>query len=55
MPIIGIGGISNTEDALDFFRLGVKAVEVGTANFPNPNVIPEIVDGLEQQFKQSLD
>ncbi|PIS17244.1 MAG: hypothetical protein COT59_01575, partial [Candidatus Nealsonbacteria bacterium CG09_land_8_20_14_0_10_42_14] len=54
VPVIGIGGIFNTEDALDFFRLGVKAVEVGTANFPNPNIIAEIVDGLKEHFKQSL-
>ena len=47
VPIIGIGGISNAEDASDFFRLGVKAIEVGTANFPNPKAIAEIVDGLK--------
>jgi dihydroorotate dehydrogenase (NAD+) catalytic subunit len=49
VPVIGIGGISNTEDALDFFRLGVKAVGVGTATFSNPNAIPEIVDGLSKE------
>lgn len=49
VPVVGIGGISNAEDALDFFRLGVKAVEVGTANFSNPKVISEIVDSLEQK------
>jgi len=51
VPVIGIGGISNTEDALDFFRLGVKAVEVGTANFNNPKAIAEIVDGLSKGGK----
>jgi len=52
VPVIGIGGIYNTEDALDFFRLGVKAVQVGTANFLNPNVIAEIADGLKEKLKE---
>jgi len=52
VPVIGIGGIYNTEDALDFFRLGVKAVQVGTANFLNPAVIAEIADGLKQKLKE---
>jgi dihydroorotate dehydrogenase (NAD+) catalytic subunit len=52
VPVIGIGGIYNTEDALDFFRLGVKAVQVGTANFRNPGVIAEVVDGLKHKLKE---
>ena len=51
VPVIGIGGISDTEDALDFFRLGAQAVGVGTATFSNPNTIPEIVDGLTKEVK----
>lgn len=47
VPVIGIGGIYTVEDALDFFRLGVKAIQVGTANFLNPNTMAEIADDLE--------
>lgn len=53
VPVIGIGGIASAEDALDFFRLGVKAVQVGTANFLNPKAIAEIVDGLEQKQQEA--
>lgn len=53
VPLIGIGGIMNFEDALDFFRLGVKAVQVGTANFPNPLVLPKIIADMEKYFKEN--
>lgn len=47
VPIIGIGGISSFEDALDFLESGADAVEVGTANFLNPNTMLEIIKGLK--------
>ncbi len=47
VPVIGLGGIMNTRDALEFIMAGATAVEVGTANFINPNVSAEIVKGLE--------
>ena len=46
IPVIGIGGITNTEDALEFFIVGARAIQVGTANFINPKAAVEIVDGL---------
>ncbi len=46
VPIIGIGGIMNLEDALDFFEMGVQAIAVGTATFINPNTMTEIIEGL---------
>lgn len=46
IPIIGMGGIMNTEDALEFLMAGATAVAVGTANFVNPGTTMEIVDGL---------
>ena len=46
IPVIGIGGISTTEDALEFMLAGAAAVQVGTANFVNPRGAEQIVDGL---------
>lgn len=48
VPVIGLGGIMNTRDALEFIMAGATAIEVGTANFINPNVSAEIVKGLDQ-------
>ncbi|HEX8043181.1 MAG TPA: HisA/HisF-related TIM barrel protein [Candidatus Deferrimicrobium sp.] len=50
IPVIGIGGIQNAEDALEFLLVGAAAVQVGTANFRNPNACVEIVDGIRDFF-----
>ncbi len=47
VPVIGIGGIMKAEDALEFFIAGASAVQVGTANFINPHVTMDIIDGIE--------
>ena len=47
IPIIGMGGIASAEDALEFILAGATAVSVGTANFFNPGVTEEIVNGIE--------
>ncbi|MFN3534642.1 MAG: dihydroorotate dehydrogenase [Desulfatiglandales bacterium] len=46
LPVIGIGGIVNAEDAIEFFLVGAKAVQVGTANFVNPKAPIEIIEGI---------
>ncbi|MBA4371815.1 MAG: dihydroorotate dehydrogenase [Thermodesulfovibrio sp.] len=46
IPLIGMGGIMNAEDALEFMMAGAAAVAVGTANFVNPSVTVEIIDGM---------
>ena len=46
IPVIGIGGIENAEDALEFIVAGSTAVQIGTANFINPRVSEEVVDGI---------
>lgn len=51
LSIIGMGGIQNTEDALELILAGATAVSVGTANFANPMVTMEIVDGIEQYMQ----
>ena len=47
IPVIGIGGIMTPEDALEFIIAGACAVQVGTANFVNPNACVDIIDGIE--------
>jgi dihydroorotate dehydrogenase (NAD+) catalytic subunit len=47
IPVIGIGGIMSAEDALEFLIAGATAVQVGTANFVNPQVTMDIIDGIE--------
>jgi len=46
LPIIGIGGIANARDALEFLIVGASAVQVGTANFINPRATLEVLEGL---------
>jgi len=46
IPIIGMGGIENAEDVLEFLLAGASAVAVGTANFQNPFICPEIIADL---------
>jgi dihydroorotate dehydrogenase (NAD+) catalytic subunit len=46
IPIIGIGGISTWEDAMEFIMAWATAIQVGTANFVNPKVVDEIRDGI---------
>ncbi len=46
IPVIGIGGIMNAEDALEFIIAGATAVQVGTANFVDPGVTLKIIEGI---------
>lgn len=46
LPIIGVGGITDAEDVIEFLNAGASAVEVGAANFANPMVCKEIIDDL---------
>ena len=47
VPIMGIGGIATARDALEFIIAGASAVQIGTANFVNPNAGVEVVDGIQ--------
>jgi len=47
IPVIGMGGIMTAEDALEFLIVGAKAIQVGTANFVDPEAALKIVSGLE--------
>ncbi len=52
LPIIGMGGIQNAQDAIEFLLAGASAVSVGTANFHNPCVTEEIIEGIGDYLKQ---
>ena len=53
IPIIGMGGIATSEDAIEMILAGASAVSVGTANFYNPNATIEIIDGIEAYMKKN--
>lgn len=52
LPIIGMGGILTAEDAVEMMLAGATAVSVGTANFRNPVVTEEIIDGIQAYLKE---
>lgn len=52
VPLIGMGGICNAEDALEFILAGATAVSVGTANFSNPYTTIEVAEGIEDYMKR---
>jgi dihydroorotate dehydrogenase (NAD+) catalytic subunit len=54
IPIVGLGGISNTNDAIEFLMAGASAVQVGTATFVNPHSMIEIIDGI-RTYMQTAD
>lgn len=53
LPIIGMGGVSTTEDAIELIMAGATAVAVGTANFYNPYATVEIIDGIEEYMTEN--
>ena len=52
IPVIGMGGISNYEDAIEFIMAGATAIAVGAANFHNPYATAEIVEGIERYMTE---
>lgn len=52
IPVLGIGGISSAEDALEFLIAGARAVQVGTANFVDPGVYARILAGMEDYMRR---
>ena len=46
IPVIGIGGIANVNDVLEFLSVGAEAVQIGTENFTNPTITEDIINGL---------
>lgn len=53
IPIIGMGGVQSTEDALELILAGATAVSVGTANFTNPTATIDIIDGIQDYMENN--
>lgn len=47
IPIVGLGGIMNATDAVEFLLAGARAIEIGTANFIDPQVTLKVIDGID--------
>ncbi len=52
VPIVGLGGIMNASDAIEFLLAGASAVQVGTANFIDPRVTVKIIDGIDDYLQR---
>ena len=52
IPVVGLGGISCWQDAVEFIMAGASAIQVGTATFANPRCMTEIIDGLAAFMKE---
>ena len=52
IPIIGCGGITNAEDAIEFFMAGATAIQVGTASFMNPRAPMDVLEGIESYLEK---
>jgi len=53
IPIIGMGGIMNAEDAIEFILVGASAIQIGTANLINPKTGVEVIDGIKKYLVQN--
>lgn len=53
IPIVGLGGIMNATDAIEFLLAGASAIQVGTANFIDPAVTIKIIDGINQYLDEN--
>ena len=52
IPVIGVGGISNAKDALEFLLAGATAIEIGTANFLDPAISVKVVRGIDDYLEK---
>ena len=52
IPVMGMGGITTAQDAIEFIMAGATCIQVGTANFINPKIGIEIIDGIEEFMKK---
>jgi dihydroorotate dehydrogenase (NAD+) catalytic subunit len=52
IPIIGMGGIADARDVLEFMIAGADAVQVGTANYVDPFIWPKLLDGISEYLRR---
>ncbi len=56
VPVIGCGGITTADDAIEFIMAGASAVQIGTANFTNPRAPMDVLEGIEKFMeKEGID
>jgi dihydroorotate dehydrogenase (NAD+) catalytic subunit len=53
IPVVGLGGISNTADAIEFLLAGASAIQIGTANFIDPLISIKVLEGIEEYMKEN--
>lgn len=53
IPVMGMGGISTWEDAIEFLMAGAKVLQIGTATFKNPKIALDIIDGIEKYLEDN--
>lgn len=53
VPVIGLGGIANASDAIEFLLAGASAVQIGTANFIDPSITQKVIDGIDQYLNEN--
>jgi dihydroorotate dehydrogenase (NAD+) catalytic subunit len=54
IPVIGIGGIMTADDAIEFFLAGASAIQVGTANFVDPEASIKIIEGIKSYVETRM-
>ena len=52
IPVMGLGGITTWQDALEFIMAGAAVIQVGTASFMKPSIAMDIIDGLEKYLEE---
>jgi len=52
IPIIGVGGITCAEDALEMFLAGASAIQIGSANFSSPLVMFDVIEGIKEYLRR---
>ena len=51
IPVVGLGGIASADDAIEFLLAGASAIQIGTANFVNPQITIEVIDGIKKYME----
>ncbi len=52
IPVVGMGGIMNTADAIEFILAGASAIQIGTANFIDPTITGKVIDGIDDYLNR---
>ena len=53
IPVMGLGGISTWQDAIEFIMAGATVIQIGTASFMNPRLAVDVIDGMERYLEEN--